>query len=127
MKRSHKSDVGSFNILSFVDSTPYSTEGSPESGRTEGPDNILLAPDSVGEEEPQLHNRGDKSDDGRPVLKNETQADLDVSLDQYSNRTLQKKCQVPSDEEIDETKDDERSQPPTQFERDADPQSHDGS
>ena len=98
-------------ILSYVDSTPYSTEGSPKWGRTEGPDNILSAPNSGGKEEPQLNDWGDKSDDGQPVLENETEADLDVSLDQgqANNRTLMKKYQVPSDDELDDTKDDERS------------------
>ena len=44
---SHLSDGESFNRLSYIDSTPYSTEGSP---RTEGLDSNKSAPNSGGEE-----------------------------------------------------------------------------
>ena len=50
---SHLSDGESFNRLFYIDSTPYSTEGSP---RTEGPDS--------NKEEPPRNNGGNRSDDG---------------------------------------------------------------
>ena len=46
---SHLNDGESFNRLSYIDSTCYSTEGSP---RTEEPDSSKSAPNCGGEEEP---------------------------------------------------------------------------
>ena len=66
---SHLNDGESFNRLSYIDSTPYSTEGSP---RTEEPDSSKSAPNCRGEEEPPRNNWGNKSDDGQPDLESET-------------------------------------------------------
>ena len=81
---SHLNDGESFNRLSYIDSTPYSTEGSP---RTEGPDSNKSAPNSGGEEEPPRNNWGNKSDDGQPDLENETEAEMDVSVALYHTST----------------------------------------
>ena len=80
---SHLSDGESFNRLSYIDSTPYSMEGSPH---TEGPDSNKSAPNSGGEEEPPRNNWGNKSDDGQPDLGNETEAEMNVSLEKYARQ-----------------------------------------
>ena len=124
---SHLSDGESFNRLSYIDSTPYSTEGSL---RTEGPDSNKSAPNSGGEEEPPRNNWGNKSDDGQPDLENETDAEMDVSLEKYSRQgradRIPKKTRMTSYRELDEPRDNNRSQQSSQPEREADPQSQDG-
>ena len=126
---SHLSDGESFNRLSYIDSTPYSTEGSL---RTEGPDSNKSAPNSGGEEEPPRNNWGNKSDNGQPDLENETEAEMDVSLEKYARqgrantRIPKKTYQMTSYEELDEPRDNNRSQQSSQFEREADPHSQDG-
>ena len=51
----HLNDGESFNRLSYIDSTCYSTEGSP---RTEGPDSNMSAPNCGGEEVHPRNNWG---------------------------------------------------------------------
>ena len=80
---SHPNDGESFSGLSYIDSTPYLTDVSP---RTEGPDSNTSAPNSGGEEEPPRNNWGTKSDDGQPDLENETEAEMDVSLEKYTRQ-----------------------------------------
>ena len=46
--RSHSSDGGRFDILSYIDLKPILSEGPPESGLAEVPDIIQSAPNSVG-------------------------------------------------------------------------------
>ena len=127
---SHLSDGESFNRLSSIASTPYSTEGSP---RTEGPNSNKSASNSGGEEEPPRNNWGNKSDDGQPDLENETEAEMDVSLEKYARqgradtRIPKKTYQMTSYEELDEPRDNNRSQQSSQFEREADPHSQHGS
>ena len=127
---SHLSDGESFKRLSYIDSTPYSTEGSP---RTEGPDSNKPAPNSGGEEEPSRNNWGNEPDDGQPDLKNETEAEMDVSLEKYARqerantRIPKKTYQMTSYEELDEPRYNNRSQQSSQLEREADPHSQDGS
>ena len=110
---SHLSDGESFNRLSYIDSTPYPTERSP---RTKGPDSNKSAPNSGGEEEPPRNNWGNKSDDGQPDLENETEAEMDVSLKKYARqgrantRIPKKTYQMTSYEELDEERDNNRSQ-----------------
>ena len=127
---SHLSDGESFNRLSYIDSTPYSMEGSPH---TEGPDSNKSAPNSGGEEEPPRNNWGNKSDDGQPDLGNETEAEMNVSLEKYARqgrantRIPKKTYQMTSYEVLDKPRDNNRSQQSSQFEREADPHSQDGS
>ena len=85
------------------------------------------------EEEPLRNNWGNKSDDGQPDLENETEAEMDVSLEKYARqgrantRIPRKTYQMISYEELDEPRDNNRSQQSSQFEREADPHSQDGS
>ena len=109
---SHLSDGESTNRLSYIDSTPYLTEGSP---RIEGPHSNKSAPSSRGEEEPPRNNCCNKSDDGPPDLENETEAEKDVSLEKYARqgrantRIPKKTYQMTSYEELDEPRDNNRS------------------
>ena len=110
---SHLSDGESFNRLSYIDSTPYPTERSP---RTKGPDSNKSAPNSGGEEEPPRNNWGNKSDDGQPDLENETETEMDVSLEKYTrqgraNTRIPKETnQMTSYEELDVPRDNKRNQ-----------------
>ena len=126
---SHPNDGESFNRLSYIDSTPYSMEGSP---RTE-PDSNKSTPNTGGEEEPPRNNQDNKSDDGQPDLENETEAKMEVSLEKYAGqgrvntRIPKKTYQIRSYEELDEPRDNKRSQQSSQFEKEADPHSQYGS
>ena len=91
---------------------------------TEGPDSNESAPNSGGEEEPPRNNWGNKSDDGQPDLGNETEAEMDISLEKYSrqgraDRIPKKTYQMTSYRELDEPRDNNRSQQSSQFERKA--------
>ena len=68
------------------------------------------------EEEPLRNNWGNKSDDGQPDLENETEAEMDVSLEKYARqgrantRIPKKTYQMTSYKELDEPRDFNRSQ-----------------
>ena len=130
--RSHSSDVGRFDIISYIDLKPILSEGPPESGLAEVPDTIQSAPNSDGDNEEsdfgQPVGRGEELDDGQPALVKETAVEVDINLDRYIRlvqlNRLNKRRQRPSEDvELVEKRDDKRTDPRSQYERGADPQS----